>query len=194
MILIRNLAIALALAAVASPGHAQDRNQGAARTDENGQPLLQVVVRPDAGTAQRTELATRLIQLSAGPNFQKDMEALITAQLNQLEGSAQHRREADWMRANAPRMLTSMTERMLADLAPRYADIYTTEELEAQIAFFDSPIGRRISTKSVQLGMASQEVMTDSLQSFVTELATKYCAQFDCETNAGQAAAKPQRR
>ena len=98
------------------------------------------------------------------------------------------------MRANAPRMLTAMTERMLADLAPRYATIYTTEELEAQIAFFDSPIGRRISTKSVKLGMASQEVMTDSLQSFVTELATKYCAQFDCEANAGQAAAKPQRR
>ena len=71
-----------------------DRNQGAARTDENGQPLLQVVVRPDAGAAQRTELATRLIRLSAGPNFQKDMEALITAQLNQLEGSGQHRREA----------------------------------------------------------------------------------------------------
>lgn len=194
MTMIRNLMIALALIAAATQAHAQNRSQGETRTDESGRPLLQVVVTPDAGTAQRTELATRLIRLSAGPNFQKDMEALITAQVSQMEGSGQHRREVDWMRANAPRMLTAMTERMLTDLAPRYAAIYTAEELEAQIAFFDSPIGRRISTKSVQLGMASQEVMTDSLRTFVIELAAKYCAQFDCEAGEGQAAAKPSRR
>ncbi|MDQ1153930.1 DUF2059 domain-containing protein [Brevundimonas sp. SORGH_AS_0993] len=193
MTMIRKLAAALAVGVALTAAIAPVQAQEARRTDANGEPLLQVVVRPDPDRARRTELAQRLIRLSAGPNFQKDMDAMIASQIAQLETSGQNRREAEWVRANAPRMLSALVEQITTDLAPRYAAIFTADELEAQIAFYESPMGRRIAGKSILVGQASQEVLSEHLQTFVTELATKYCAQFDCEAT-GAAAAKPQRR
>lgn len=151
-------------------------------------------VAQDAGLAQRTALAERLIRATTGPNFSKSLEGLISEQLAALETAGAGREEAAWIRANGPRMLTAMTNRLLTDLAPHYAEIYTTEELEAQLAFYESPIGRQIAAKSIQLGMATQEVTNQSLVAFVTELEAKYCAQFNCGGGDGKGAAKPGRR
>lgn len=194
MTMIRNVIAALAAASALTASVAPVQAQTAPRRSATGEPLLQVVTRPDPALVRRTELAERLIRLSAGPNFQKDVDALIEAQIGQLEAGGQNRREAEWVRTNAPRMLTAMLERITVDLAPTYADIFTTEELEAQIAFYESSMGRQIASKSVRLSQASQEVLMENLQTFVTELSNKYCAQFDCGEGGGTAAAKPQRR
>jgi uncharacterized protein len=139
-------------------------------------------VAQDRGLAQRTALAERVIRLSAGPNFTKVMEAMIAEQLAKADAEGQGAAEAAWMRNNAPRMLAAMVDDVMADMVPHYTATFTVEELEAQIAFYDSPVGRQIATKTLQLSAVTNEIAIEHLTVFSEELMTKYCAQFDCET------------
>ncbi|MBU1271661.1 MAG: DUF2059 domain-containing protein [Alphaproteobacteria bacterium] len=151
------------------------------------------VAAQDRGLAQRTALAERVIRLSAGPNFTKVMEAMIADQLAKADTEGQGAEEAAWLRSNAPRMLTAMVDDMMADMVPHYASMFTVEELEAQIAFYDSPVGRQVATKTLQLSAVMNEITMEHLTVFIEELMTKYCAQFDCETG-GQTGRKSGRR
>lgn len=151
------------------------------------------VAAQDRGLAQRTALAERVIRLSAGPNFTKVMEAMIADQLAKADTEGQGAEEAAWLRSNAPRMLTAMVDDMMADMVPHYASPFTVEELEAQIAFYDSPVGRQVATKTLQLSAVMNEITMEHLTAFIGELMTKYCARFDCETG-GQTGRKSGRR
>lgn len=151
------------------------------------------VAAQDRGLAQRTALAERVIRLSAGPNFTKVMEAMIADQLAKADTEGQGAEEAAWLRSNAPRMLTAMVDDMMADMVPHYASTFTVEELEAQIAFYDSPVGRQVATKTLQLSAVMNEITIEHLTTFAEDLMTKYCAQFDCETG-GQTGRKSGRR
>lgn len=151
------------------------------------------VAAQDRSQAQRTVLAERVIRLSAGPNFTKVMEAMIADQLAKADAEGQGAEEAAWLRNNAPRMLTAMVDDMMSDMVPHYAEVFTVEELEAQIAFYDSPIGRQIATKTLQLSAVMNEITMEHLTVFTDELMIKYCAQFNCETG-GQTGHKSGRR
>lgn len=151
------------------------------------------VAAQDRGLVQRTALAERVIRLSAGPNFTKVMEAMIADQLAKADTEGQGAEEAAWLRSNAPRMLTAMVDDMMADMVPHYASTFTVEELEAQIAFYDSPVGRQVATKTLQLSAVMNEITIEHLTAFTEELITKYCAQFDCEAG-GQTGRKSGRQ
>ena len=69
------------------------------------------------------------------------------------------------------------------------ADSFTVQELEAAIAFYDSPIGRSVVRNQVDLNAELQEVMMRLLIPRVTDLMEKYCLRFDC-TAVADAAAK----
>ena len=121
------------------------------------------------------------------------MEAMIADQLAKADTEGQGAEEAAWLRSNAPRMLTAMVDDMMADMVPHYASTFTVEELEAQIAFYDSPVGRQVATKTLQLSAVMNEITMEHLTAFIGELMTKYCARFDCETG-GQTGRKSGRR
>lgn len=143
----------------------------------------------DAGLEQRTTLASELISLSSGPNFAKAMEEYVAAEIAKTSGGEGE--EAEWARTNMPSMVSRMMTRLMADLAPVYAETFTTEELEAQIAFYRTPLGRQVAAKAIELGIAQEALMQEAMVSFMTEVESKYCAEFNCGTMSGGAAAKP---
>jgi hypothetical protein len=66
-----------------------------------------------------------------------------------------------------------------ADLTDDVADIYTAEELEAMIAFFDTPTGPLRSRSRVStFGVRMQAVMMPHLVAAFSQLGEKYCARF----------------
>lgn len=144
----------------------------------------------DADAARREQLAQRLIEVSQGDNLTKSIETQVLAQLGQLEGGEPE--HLAWMRANMPPLLQRMAEQMLPRLADLYAETFTIGELEAQITFYETPLGRGIANKGVALGMAQARITEEAGQAFVIDLLTKFCAEFDC--GAGQAASKPATR
>jgi hypothetical protein len=136
----------------------------------------------DAGGAHRLELAQRLVELSSGDSFEKMLEEQIQTQMAAL-GDVRTP-EADWMRANLPRMAMQTISRMMPELVALYADVFSEAELEAQITLYESPVGRSIANKSVQLGVRQQVVVMQAMEGYLEELTTKYCAEFDCSGTA----------
>lgn len=139
----------------------------------------------------RLALSGELISLSTGQNFVKMLDQYITGEVAKLEdGSA----ESEWMRDNLPGMTTRLVQQMLEDLRPVYAETFSVAELEAQIAFYRSPIGRQIAAKSIELGVAQEAVVQASMATFLGEYETKFCAAFDCSAAAtGGSTAKSRR-
>jgi hypothetical protein len=189
MTIIRNLALGVALGLTFSLAttavQAQDERPIISITRE---PLLPAP--SDEGLARRNALARELIDLSSGPNFLKAFETMIDQQLAGIDSKGGE--EAAWVRTNMPPMLSRMVVRLLDQMAPTYAAIYSEEELQAQIAFYRTPVGRAVAAKSVALGAAVQDAQTTVLAGFMTELESKYCARFDCG-DPGRTAGKPAR-
>ncbi|MFN6981612.1 MAG: DUF2059 domain-containing protein [Brevundimonas sp.] len=145
----------------------------------------------DAGLQRRTEMSRELITLSAGPNFMKLIEQSVS---DQLEKSIHDQSaEAVWVRENMPAMARRMMTRIMDDMAPLYAQTFNEAELSAQIDFYRTPVGRSVASKTVELGLAQEEMLQGAMASFLTEFEAKYCAQFDCGGEDGQAAVKPGR-
>lgn len=82
-------------------------------------------------------------------------------------------------------------EATFADLTDDVAEIFILQELEAMVAFFDTPLGRSISDKNFELGMRVQAVMAPHLITALTRLSEKYCARFECAAPEGAQTGKP---
>ena len=145
----------------------------------------------DREAETRLALSGELISLSTGQNFAKMLDQYITGEVAKLEDDSA---ESAWLRDNLPGMTTRLVQQMLEDLRPVYAETFTLAELEAQIAFYRSPIGRQIASKTIQLGVAEEAVVQASMTAFLAEYETKFCAEFDCSPTASAAStAKPRR-
>lgn len=199
MSIIRNLVLGLALGLAATGAEAQSQGQGQGQgqgqtsgdapvVEVTREPLL--IVRQDDGLTRRRSLARELIGLSAGPNFAKEFERAIADQMDKMSGAQGE--EAAWIRATMPPMMNRMIVRVMDEMVPAYADIYTEEELRGQIDFYRSPVGRAVAAKAIPLGVALQEAQAEVLTDFMTELQSKYCARFDCG-DAGRTGAKSRR-
>jgi uncharacterized protein len=190
MIITRKQALAaslgLALGLSATGAHAQTAAQSETVVVTRVEPAPQ-----DAGLARRSALARELIDLSVGPNFMKEFERVMVAQMGELDKKGGE--EAIWVRTNMPSMASRMIERFMDDLAPIYGSVFTEEELVAQIAFYRTAVGRSVAAKTISLSMASQEVETAAMTNLLEEFESKYCARFDCD-EAEQTGAKPSRR
>ncbi|WP_292158490.1 DUF2059 domain-containing protein [Brevundimonas sp.] len=134
---------------------------------------------PDPGQARREGLAARYIELSLGGNVREQVESWIETDLSQADDMTAEERA--WMRSNMPNLILAMIEGLSRDLAPIYAETFTTEELEAMVAFFESPLGRSIATKQFDLVAREQAVVGAQMLIFLESMWSKYCAAFDCE-------------
>lgn len=141
----------------------------------------------DAGRPQRLELAERFVQLSMGSEMDRMLGSLVEEQLAETPDMGAAERE--WMRANMPTLTRDFLEDLGRELAVVYADEFTTEELQALVAFYATPLGQSIATKQFEIGARSQELMMGSLVRFLQKLEAKFCAEFSCE-DAGAAASR----
>jgi hypothetical protein len=101
--------------------------------------------------AYRHALAERLIQVSQGANIRKEVEARL-AEMMKAMPTQKDGEEGVWLRANIPTMTLSMVDQMMTSMVDVYAEVYDAEELQAQIEFFETPIGRRVAANAFDLG------------------------------------------
>lgn len=138
----RVAAAALALALASAP-------TVRAQASASGQPARPEQPAPDSA---RVALARRLLELQdAGPNIVRELEASLDAQRR----SSPNIPEVFWTEfvARARRDVGQFVE----SLAPAYASRFTREELVQLVAFFESPIGRRLTEESPELGAAVKQ-------------------------------------
>lgn len=163
---------------------AQEMESGIASSEA---PL--VVVRDDP----RPALAERLVRLNLN-GMEKLTQEMITRGLSDA-GDNLPEDQARWLGRNAPTIIDSNIRPLISAITQEYASRFTEAELTALIAFYEGPMGRDIARKQMELGGAMGEAMQKFQIAYVTELSTKFCAEFDCQGGAAKQtpAAKPNR-
>ena len=177
--------IAAALVATAGPAWAQT-------APDAERPLLRVVTTdapPDEARQDHLDLAERYLELTQGGDLIKQMRGLVEEGYGASGMPADQR---DWMAESMGDLLTEVMELAIAELRDDVADSFTVQELETAIAFYDSPIGRSVVRKQLDMNMELQEVMMPLLMPRMTSLMEKFCLRFDCSA-LGEAAAKSRR-
>ena len=133
----------------------------------------------DPDRARRLSLAEEYVRLSAGEEVEKLVDQMIESQLAASPDMGEAERA--WMRRNMPTLTLDFIDDLSGDLAVVYADVFTTAELEALVAFFSTPMGRSIATKQFEVGTRSGEIMSASLIRFLQNMEAKFCAEFECD-------------
>lgn len=140
------------------------------------------VAAQDAPSTEQLALAQRYLELSQGTA----MTDLIEAQLEEAYGKSElSAAEREWLTTNMTTTIERVMEQSMLDIRDDVALLFTEEELRATIAFYETPIGQSVVTKSIELGMDMQQAMIPHLIEGMTKLGEKYCARFTCETGAG---------
>lgn len=173
------LSLAVAGSAAPSSVQAQERRGG-------------LVVRE--GVDAREALAQRYVDLTTG-----GVDKIVRQMMNETisgfgpEVDPAHRQ---WFLNNAADILMPHMHRLIADMRGDIQTRFTVAELEAMIAFYDTPQGRAIATKQAEMGGALGMRMQAFQQAYAVDLMTKFCGSFDCEAMGQQAAgaAKPSKR
>ncbi|MEN5169173.1 DUF2059 domain-containing protein [Brevundimonas pondensis] len=147
-----------------------------------------------AQTSGRQALAERYVQLSL-IGMDKMMQEQLDAQIAQWDASVPAE-QARWFRRHALPIMETHMQPMIVALTSDYAERFTEAELGALVAFYETPMGRGIARKQMEAGMEQGELLQQFEVAYLTDLMTKFCAQFDCEGAApkGDAAGKPSRR
>ena len=139
----------------------------------------------DRDNARRLELAQQYLEVSQGENLRKTVATYFEEAFAKSEMPADQR---DWLTQNMAVAFEQAMRATFADLTDDVAELYSVEELEAMIAFFDTPMGRSINEKGFEFGVRLEAAMTPHLTTAFTQLAEKFCARFECEADEDAAA------
>lgn len=173
---------AAALTVAAGPGLAQTASppQSPAAAGEAA---------PDATRQGHLDLAERYLSLTQGGDLMKQMRGQIEDAYGQSGLPAEQRA---WMVESFTEMFTEVLETTIRELRDDVADSFTVQELETALAFYESPVGRSIIRKQLEMNVEMQEIMMPLLMPRLTALMEKFCVRFDCSA-MGEAAAKQDR-
>lgn len=134
----------------------------------------------DASGTERVrqlELAGRYLDLTQGGELLKQMREQIEEGYGDSHLPAEQRA---WMVENMSGVLEEVMRDTLAELRDDVADSFTAQELEAAITFYESPLGRSVLHKQVDMNSELQEVMAPLLIPRLGALMEKFCQRFDC--------------
>ncbi|HWQ88048.1 hypothetical protein [Brevundimonas sp.] len=142
----------------------------------------------DDEAARRLVLAEQYLELTQGASLRKTLEGYFEEAFAKSEAPAEQR---DWLTENMSAAFDAAMQATFADLTDDVAEIFTVQELEALVAFFDTPMGHSITGKSFELGVRLQAAMAPHLIAAFTQLGEKYCARFECPAAEGGQTGKP---
>lgn len=74
-----------------------------------------------------------------------------------------------------------------------YAEIFTIDELEQMVSFYESAAGRSIMAKTVMLSQRSGEMMREFAPIMEREMTSQLCRRLDCEALGLRTAQPPKR-
>lgn len=140
---------------------------------------------PDAARQSHLDLAERYLELTQGGDLVKQMRSQIEESYAQADLPAAQR---TWLVTSMADMFTEVMALTLVEMRDDVADSFTVEELESAIAFYDSPTGRSVVRKQVELNVELQQVITRLLMPRMTDMMEKFCLRFDCSAMGGAAA------
>jgi len=133
-------------------------------------------------------LAARVVALTT-PDIEKqllDHVGQISAELGLADVDAD---AARWFGKNAGPLMIPHMRTLMADIERLYAETLTRQELQAMVDFYQTPMGRSIARKQVDLGLQMGEPISRMQSAYITDLLDSYCRDNDCGDAAPAGAA-----
>ncbi|GAA0653811.1 DUF2059 domain-containing protein [Brevundimonas lenta] len=142
---------------------------------------------PDSATRQQNlDLAGQYLELTQGSNLSK----VVSQQLERSYGRSEMPADQQaWLAENMALAFDDVLGATLRDMRDDVADRFTREELQAAIAFYETPVGQSVARKDLELNMMMQEAMMPHLVRAMAALSEKFCLRFECP-GSGSAAIK----
>ena len=141
---------------------------------------------PDAARQNHLALAERYLILTQGGDLVKQMRGQLE---ESYDASGLPAEQRAWLIESVSETLAEVMDATVEEFQDDVADSFTVPELESAIAFYESPVGRSIVRKQVDMNIAMQETMSSLLMPRMAGLMEKFCLRFDCSA-MGEAAAK----
>ena len=142
----------------------------------------------------RAALTRRYLELTTG-GIDKIVQKLIDDEITAMADNLPAEQLA-WFRANTVTIMQPHMDGLIRSLSDDIQTRFTEAELEALIGFYDTPQGRAIAAKQLEMGGAMGQAMESFQMSYLRDLMTKFCGAFDCGAMEQEAtgAAKPAKR
>jgi hypothetical protein len=159
------LAAGLAFAALpAAPVAAQSSEQNAA-----------------VPSSVRTELARRYLNLLMTDQFEGVVRQMLGSEFeNDSEMQALPEEDRRMILSVTAELTADMVPQMIAEMVPVYAATFTEEELTALVAFYDTPLGRSIADKSIEVMPEADRAVMSVVPRMLEKLATRMCQHYGC--------------
>jgi uncharacterized protein len=138
-----------------------------------------------AAHVQTDDIAGRLILVRRyfdAVKFDELMNGMLNSQLDAIiaQGSIPADRQTIFREA-ATAAYAAVIPRMIEESAQMYAEAFTTDELEQLVAFYESPVGQSMMTKTVILTQKTGEMIQRYGPQMEAEMLEQLCARIDCE-------------
>lgn len=175
--LLGGVVVALALVAAAAPATAQSAS---------GSDRLIVVTRPPDYEA-RADLVRRYF---AAIQFEKLTTGMMESMLAGMDSDPRipaDKREL--VRQSAMEAFGEVMPQMVEATVEVYAVEFSLDELPQLVAFYESPVGRSMTTKAVMLAQRSNEIFGRFQPLMEQEMMRRLCARTDCGAAAPAATA-----
>jgi hypothetical protein len=131
----------------------------------------------DEATA-KLRLARRFIAAIQTDQMGAMLGQMTTAMTPPRAGMSQA--ESDAVRSAIQRAGEQMLPRMFDAMAPIYADIFTMEELNGLVDFYESDIGRSMIQKSYAAAPRMTQAMMAMMPELMHDMADTMCKELDC--------------
>jgi hypothetical protein len=77
-------------------------------------------------------------------------------------------------------LTVDLVPQMITEMVPVYATTFTEEELTALVAFYDTPLGRSIANKSIQVMPEADRAVMSVVPQLLEKMASRMCQHYGC--------------
>lgn len=134
-----------------------------------------------APSARQMELARRYLDLLMTDQFEDVIRQMLGDEFAD-DQAIQDIPDADrrFIISLTAELTTDMVPQMISEMVPVYARLFTEEELVALVAFYDTPLGRSIADKSVQVMPEANRAVMAVVPQMLEKMATRMCQHYTC--------------
>ena len=129
----------------------------------------------------RTELARRYLNLLMTDQFEGVVHQMLGTEFeNDSEMQALPEADRRMILELTAELTTDMVPQMITEMVPVYAATFTEEELTALVGFYDTPLGRSIADKSIEVMPEADRAVMSVVPRMLEKMATRMCQHYGC--------------
>lgn len=129
--------------------------------------------------SKRLALSHRFIELLQAEQM-GTMLGQMVVQMSPSVSDEMSEAEADEFQAMMGEIAADMMPRLFDAMAPVYAEIFTLEELEGLVAFYESDIGQSLLRKNYESAPQIMAAINGVMPQLMLEMGDKMCDHYEC--------------